>query len=781
MAEGREHAAAAGLFIGLAIVMTWPLGLHPGTAVTDQGDPLLNSWIMAWDAHRISSLSFSGFFDANIFFPYHRTLDYSEHLLPQAVVGLVPLELSGNPLLAYNLVLLLAMAGSAFGMYLLARRLTGSFAASAFAGVAFGFSLFMMSQLPHLQVLCAAGLPLSFYFLSRFCAGERVRDAALLGATIGLQMLANGYYAVLLPLFVGVALLHYALAARRCLDPAFIARVLLMVVVIGAIAGPFMYQYAAFRAEVGLSRGIDADATLASYLAAPTTNHVWGRATARLWRAERMYFPGLVTLVFGAVGIAASWRRLRDAMRQRTGRLRPRATVPLAWLFLAVIALVVFVILAVLTVGHYGTQIEVRAHDINDPLFVIAVLLAIWLAVDARLRARTAAGLAQHQEPLLVYGTMLVVAFLFSLGTLGPFLLLNRYVPGLDAVRAFPRIHVFFMLALAAFAALGMASLETRLSGRWRRTLVVGGSLALAVELACMPLRLQRVAPPGQGSSVYRWLAGQAGDDWGVVELPLVGGDDDIGREIQRVYASTGHWKRLVNGYSGYFPPLYDRLRERWNPAPVPADLGELRDLGLRFVVLHTAEMSAAQRDACERAVASVRPLPRLAFDSDSARVFELNGWRAWQRAPDSGAPARAMDRRGFKATASVFADEAPLALDGDRTTRWHTGPQRPGDFFQLDLGGPRTIEGVSLGLGPYTADYPRGYRVETSLDGQRWCEIARREDAELPLRALLRPKEVGVEIGFPPARCRYLRITNLGRHRDLWWSIAEIDVRRAE
>ena len=43
--------AAAGFYVVLAIAITWPLVLHPGSVVpNDLGDPLLNTWLMAWNA-----------------------------------------------------------------------------------------------------------------------------------------------------------------------------------------------------------------------------------------------------------------------------------------------------------------------------------------------------------------------------------------------------------------------------------------------------------------------------------------------------------------------------------------------------------------------------------------------------------------------------------------------------------------------------------------------------------------------------------------------------------
>ncbi|MFI5167101.1 MAG: discoidin domain-containing protein [Thermoanaerobaculales bacterium] len=775
MTRTREHALVGALFVVVAIVMTWPLAQHLGSLATDQGDPLLNSWIMSWDAHRITTFSFRGFFDANIFFPYHRTLNYSEHLIPEALVGLAPLLLTGNPLFACNIVWLLAMASSAFATYLLARRLTGSMAAAVFAGIAYGFSLFMMSQLPHLQVLCAAGLPLSFYFLHRFCAGERVRDVLYLGVTVAVQMLANGYYAVILPTFLGVALVHYAIAARRLRDQRFLARILLLAAVIAVIAGPFLYQYATFRAEMGFSRTVDADATLSSYLSAPAINRLWGHLTARFWRSERMFFPGLVTLAAAVIGVGVTWRRLANALPKRATDAQPRKAIPLSWLFNGGAALLAVAMLVVLVFGYFRTRFEVQAHDINHLLLFLLALLLLRLAVDSSFRERMRSIFAQHQEPILVYGEMLTLAFILSLGGRGPFRILNRYVPGFDAIRAFPRIHVFFTLALAVFAAFGLAWLQGRLTASRRRALAVGACGLLLAELACLPLPLQRVDAVDKHPPVEAWLAAQNGDDWGVAELPFPSGNELPWQEIQRVYVSTRHWKRTMSGYSGYFPPLWHELRARWDPVPLADDLEELRGLGLRFVVVHAAEMHGTQRKRTEAVLANLHPPARLVADFGTDRVFELPGWSHWPASFSTGKPPLPIDASEIQATANVNAKEARLAIDGKLSTRWHTDAQHAGDYFQLDFGAIRHVRGVSLLLGEFPWDYPRGYRVEASLDGEQWSRIAERGTANLPVRSFLTPTRLGVDITFPATTCRYLRVTNLGSDPSVYWSIAEI------
>src|SRR5438552_4790582 len=79
--------ATLGLFVGLAVVHTWPLATAPGTlARNDNGDAILHEWIMAWVSHQVVTNPLH-LFDANIFYPERHTLAYSDHLFVQSMMG----------------------------------------------------------------------------------------------------------------------------------------------------------------------------------------------------------------------------------------------------------------------------------------------------------------------------------------------------------------------------------------------------------------------------------------------------------------------------------------------------------------------------------------------------------------------------------------------------------------------------------------------------------------------------------------------------------------------
>ncbi len=70
--------SAAAVCVVLAIVHTWPLATAPGTlSRNDNGDAQLNEWILAWVAHPLPHAP-THLFEANIFYPAHDVLAFTE-------------------------------------------------------------------------------------------------------------------------------------------------------------------------------------------------------------------------------------------------------------------------------------------------------------------------------------------------------------------------------------------------------------------------------------------------------------------------------------------------------------------------------------------------------------------------------------------------------------------------------------------------------------------------------------------------------------------------------
>src|SRR5262245_46022376 len=105
----RDAAVAFTLYLLLAVIATWPLVLHLRTRVLGhvelESTPRLNAWATAWVRHQLVRDP-QHLFDANAFHPYRRTLALSEHLFVPSLLGAPVAALTGNDVVAYNVVML---------------------------------------------------------------------------------------------------------------------------------------------------------------------------------------------------------------------------------------------------------------------------------------------------------------------------------------------------------------------------------------------------------------------------------------------------------------------------------------------------------------------------------------------------------------------------------------------------------------------------------------------------------------------------------------------------
>jgi hypothetical protein len=228
-----------------------------------------------------------------------------------------------------------------------------------------------------------------------------------------------------------------------------------------------------------------------------------------------------------------------------------------------------------------------------------------------------------------------VAAFWLSLGpsplALGrplelasPYLLLYEYVPAFDGLRVPARLAMLVALMLAALAGYGAQALAKYRSG-------IGALAVMCVffmlESTHMPFTLNgtgvvrdlvtpeaRVYPPRQAPAVYGEMARQP-EDSVLVELPL----GQVDYDIRAVYYSTVHWRRIVNGYSGFFPPHYGLLRTALSDVPRHPDVSiqALHTSGATHVIVHENAYLEGEGQATSAALLAGGAVELFRQDSD--------------------------------------------------------------------------------------------------------------------------------------------------------------------
>src|SRR4051812_15536341 len=209
-----RRLAPVALFAALTAVMTWPQVANLGTKAAEHQDVYFNMWRFGWTAHALVT-SPHRVLDGNIFYPERRTLTFSDAMPVESAIA-APMLLAGvPPVLVHNLMLLAGIVLSGAGMFVLARRLTGSIPAAITAGVVFAFAPYRFEHYMHMELQWTVWTPWTFWALHRTMESGRRRDGALVGLFVALQFLSSIYYGAFLATLLGIVTILLLSGFRR--------------------------------------------------------------------------------------------------------------------------------------------------------------------------------------------------------------------------------------------------------------------------------------------------------------------------------------------------------------------------------------------------------------------------------------------------------------------------------------------------------------------------------------------------------------------------------------
>jgi hypothetical protein len=232
--------------------------------------------------------------------------------------------------------------------------------------------------------------------------------------------------------------------------------------------------------------------------------------------------------------------------------------------------------------------------------------------------------LSRSRRRVLVYwaATALAVTLSFGVNT-GLYRWLFDRLSLLQGLRSSARFAIVTSCTLAVLAALGAHAVAER-TRRWY-VVTVGALLVLmTAETLNRPFALSS-DPLMQPSSVYKVV--RSAPPGVVIELPLPRLSQLPGWDAYYSLWSIQHWKPLVNGYSGYYPPDYVQTMVRMERFPDEGSMARLRAHGVRYLVVHKAFFEPEQYTRLLLRMASqpeLRPWGTYKDAFDDAALFVL-------------------------------------------------------------------------------------------------------------------------------------------------------------
>ncbi len=788
MHSQKEIAKALVLFSVLAVAMTWPLASHmTDHLASDLGDPLYHVWLLDWDIHGLKT-GFKDFWSGNIFFPHQDTVLYADYLPGLALLAFPLILISGNLILSYNVLFILSFILCALAMYLLVYYLTRVRAAALVAGMAIAFCPFRMSHISHIELLFFSWTIFCFLFLHRFFDKPSCGNLAGIGVFFILQALSCAYYGVYLSIFVGLFVLYFGYKKGFVKRKDFWIKMSLLALSCLVILLPLFYPYLRVHEKMMFTRDIlEAEhysAQLQHFLRVPSWNTVWGDLLRGGPSAEWQRYPGAVVFLLGALWLVSRRRSRREELR------RERTRFFFWWDILTGIYLLLLLHVAFsggFTIKWGETKI-LSMNRLTNSLIILTISLSLRIGLAAwRARKNSRPEIPTFRLSQRFFLFTFVLAWLLAMGPsiklfdkkilTGPYILLHEWIPVFQSLRAPSRFSVMMMIALALMSGWAIAALmEKTRNVSLRKAIPILAGILILIDYASVPFPIETAAGLKKIPEIYSCVK-DLPEGSSLIELPMPQHPVvERGRESLPMYYSTFHRKKIVNGYSGYLPPGYTIIYESMEAFPSDETFRLLRDLEVEYVLIHTQGFRAEKGEQMQ---AMLRAYPgRLELKAEAGGDFLYRLLPLQEQAAEEKKRWEAGDRRTWKAWSSSNVFLAKLAIDGDLSTGWTTRiPQRDGDFFYLDLGEPVQAGEVELSLYRKPLDYPRGFLVESSLDGKNWApinwtpflvpHITRANIEDMTQCRLI--------ISFEPLTLRHLRIKLTRSHPVHHWSIQEI------
>lgn len=569
-------------------------------------DPLLNMWTLSWDTTTLLHAP-THLWQAQLLYPNNLTLSYSENLLGEVIFFAPCFLITHNPVLAYNVTFYVTFLLCGINMYVVARYYTGKRAAAFVGALIYACAPYRLGQIDHIHVVAGEWIPLAFMFLDLSFQQGRWRHWSLFALFYVLQLLSSIYYGIFLsytllayllfrytkPFFVRLRQgkwLYCKYLLARAVKPLVVFS--MMLIILAVLMAPYL---------ASLHNGLERTLTQTSSFSASIRDFAFTVPFNRLYGvysyngvllpydSEHYLFLGWTTMVLAVPGIILAFWRHNPTMRA------------IVW--------TAFVVL----LFSFGPALQFSGPH-GAPIIPMGIQ-----------------PLSQPYPPNIPM----------------PWLLAYYLLPGFKGLRVPARLIGVLLMMLALLGAYASAWIQKFMSKRVqvredepeprrkripvqsflfsstiiRSTLGQVLLLLISVALVYEVLPAAKVpvtfAPTGNHiPAVYQWLASHGGEQ-PIVELPISqkDGKDEAWYDYYAIY----HPHPIVNGWSGYRPPLTIQIAASLLNFPSPGSLATLRQYHIRYVVLHLQGFSPDVASALLAQAEASPGLSRVAvFGNDS-------------------------------------------------------------------------------------------------------------------------------------------------------------------
>jgi hypothetical protein len=537
-------------------------------------DPVFYAWNLSHNASTaFKSLDLQ--LNTNIFYPLTNTLAYSDTLWGQSIITNPVIWITHNPVLAENIGVLISFPLAALAMYMLSFYLTQNPTASFVSGLFFAFSFPRLAQIGHLPTITSQWLPLYILSLLKFLEDGKRKNLLFVLLWYILSISSSIYFGVfLIPITAVIIFTDFIkrVSHRKTKEyKKLLITCIPFIIPFMIILALLLFPYIRLKAEnPDLKRSID-DLT---HLRASFTDYVsvlpTSINTAKFLpnnTNEHVLYPTLALTALALLGLLTSRKRNRYAA--------------------GTFALIAFVS-CILSLG-------------NEQSFALGPF-------------RT--GIVKM-----------------------PYYYLYTFFPLFQIVRVPARFGIFIILSFSALASMGIVAISKLKTSKW----IIGILLCMFIA-EIWQYNTPVISLPSEKNlpKVYQWIREQP-EPMILAELPIslfyhgetmenqlyrtydaLRQSDTYAIETYRIYFSTFHHKRMINGYSGFLTDSYNRLAENLENFPSEYSIRSLQDIGVTHAVVHLWQYDNKRRSDITKAL-SDSPLLTVSYSQNGDLVYAIN------------------------------------------------------------------------------------------------------------------------------------------------------------
>jgi hypothetical protein len=564
-------------FLIITFLFLYPRSIKLSDHIHSSPDGILDTWILAWGAHQVIANPLN-FFNANIFYPHKRSLAYSDHLVGIGIFIWPVIWVSGNPILGYNVAQMAVFFFSALGMYLLMIYLTKNKLASFIAAVIFAYCPYRFDTTTYLNICSIQWLPFILLYFFRLFKRNSYKDLAALSFFFLVQFLTSMYLALILSITICVTLIYQLINQKERITISLAKKIVIFILISTAVIYPFAYPYFQLDKERPLKRDIlqlstwPGSADVMDYFSAPKLNKVFYTKYLAPHRglAWISLFPGFTAIILCIIAFFVYRKEfLIQSSFEHSKNKRMLAKVMNLFFIIGFAALIFSFIFS-----YFFTSHAMPGHGTTLLTILIYTFIGIWsmklIIKKFALRSFNQEGAGSYID---FFSFLLFIFFILSLGPnirlngrylgRGLYFLLIKMSSVFAGIRQIGHFGLIVIMSISIIAGFAAAFMLKKIDSTWKRWILffflIGVLLfEYRVDAGQHFRKIQRRPP-----EIYNWLARQPGD-FTILELPI----GDRGDDLDRMYWSTFHWKKMVNGTSSYFPREYWLLQYRLKGFP---------------------------------------------------------------------------------------------------------------------------------------------------------------------------------------------------------------------